>query len=60
MWYPQLLQSINDYEKQYGDDGISICSVVDSMTHRNQSASGHCTVVTNIFFSPEYMNRTVI
>lgn len=46
LWYPQILQTINDYEKNYGNDDITVCKVFEDLTNKNDSAADNCTVVS--------------
>lgn len=47
LWYPQILQSINDNEKVNGA-GIGFCNIVESISNINiSSTDSECTVVSN-------------
>lgn len=47
MWYPQILQAINDYGKDKPDDDPNICDILNSLAYQNTSQSAVCTVVSN-------------
>lgn len=48
LWYPQVLQSVNDNEVVTGDDGIGFCDIIERLSNINKSSTdSKCTVVSN-------------
>lgn len=43
MWYPQILQTMNDLE--HGGDAIQICTIVNSLANRDIQVGTTCSVV---------------
>lgn len=48
LWYPQILQGINDYNTIHGSEATSVCNVIESLGSKNISTSVDCTVVSII------------
>lgn len=46
MWYPQILQSINDIEKEHGSSEVHICNIINAMSDQNTSSDAICSVVS--------------
>lgn len=47
MWYPQILQTINDFEQEHGNAELYMCNIVNSLTEQNISTASNCTVVSD-------------
>lgn len=45
MWYPQILQSINDINKEYAVE-VHICHIVNSLANQDTLPESSCTVVS--------------
>lgn len=47
MWYPQILQTINDVNKETGGTDVQICNIIDSLAQQNTFSNTTCIVVSN-------------
>lgn len=51
LWYPQILQAINDFHNENANVNPNICDILNSLTNRNETGDNVCTVVSIVQIS---------